>query len=159
MRRFDRRGMLKFPELKKKKALKKDSDQLVVSACYCSQGHSMVSSRVKFEGHDAILIKVQRGDETGLIALSSICGDNRRASIDIELKEKEIYSLMCPACGSLLPVYSPCECGAQMVTLFADSNADYRNCIGICNRIGCTHAEITDGGKLFEMNRIKASLG
>ncbi len=45
-----------------------------------------------------------------------------------------------------LPVYAPCPCGARLITLFQSPRADYSNCIGICNRVGCVNAEVKREG-------------
>jgi hypothetical protein len=158
MRRFNSKGMWKFPLGGKKKKGKQDEDAVVVTECYCPNGHDMISPKVHFQGHPGILLKVKKGKEFGAVALSPVCGDKSKFTIDIDLAEGEIMDLLCPICNVPLPVYAPCDCGGDMITLFADKQGNYCNCIGICNRVGCSHAEIKKGAELFNIYQRKGEI-
>lgn len=163
MGRFNAKGMWNIPHLKKKQKKKKkvsddDDDLLIVEECYCPNGHNLVSQDVEFKEHPGILIKIKKGKQEGSLALSPICGDKSKYTIGIELSEGEIMNLLCPTCDVPLPVYAPCDCGGDMITLFADKMGNYCNCIGICNRVGCSHAEIKKGSELFNIYRRKGEI-
>ena len=64
----------------------------------------------------------------------------------------------CPECKVPLPIYAPCDCGADMITLFRDKHGNFCNCIGICNRVGCSHAEIKRGSDMFNIYRRKGEI-
>ena len=159
MRRFDSKGKWKIPSTRKPKKKKlADEDCIVVNECYCPNGHNLIDPEVSFKNHPGIVIRVKKGSETGSIALSPICGDKAKHAIDIELSEGEILDLLCPVCNIPLPVYAPCDCGGDMITLFADKMGNFCNCIGICNRVGCSHAEIKQGSELFNIYRRKGEI-
>jgi hypothetical protein len=160
MRRFTAKGLLNFPNIigKKKQKTRQPEDEVVIKECFCPNGHNLVSPKVDIKGKNGILIKVKKGRKTGFIALSPVCGDKSKVTLDVELEEGEILELLCPICNVPLPVYAPCECGGDMVTLFCDKQGNYCNCIGICNRVGCTHAEIKQGTDLFNIYRRKGEI-
>jgi hypothetical protein len=45
-----------------------------------------------------------------------------------------------------------------MITLFADKQGNFCNCIGVCNRVGCSHSEIKKGTELFNIYRRKGEI-
>ena len=155
MSRFNAKGMWRFP---KKRRSDEDDDILVVKKCFCPNGHNLVSSRVEFKGYNGIMIKVTKNGETGFLAVSPLCGDKSKLTLDIDLSDGEILKLLCPVCDVPLPVYAPCDCGGDMITLFADDKGNYCNCIGICNRVGCSHAEIKNPDELFALYRKKGEI-
>lgn len=160
MTRFNAKGMWRIPSGKKKKNKGSEAidEDMVITQCYCPNGHNLISPKVNVRGYNGILLKVKRGKDEGFIALSPICGDKSKYTIDIELSEGEIIELLCPECNVPLPVYAPCDCGGDMITLFCDKHGNFCNCIGICNRVGCTHAEIKKGSDLFNIYRRRAEI-
>ena len=160
MKRFNARGMWNIPSARKrrKKGQADIDEDMIIKECYCPNGHNLINPKVNVRGYNGILIKVKKGKEEGLMALSPICGDKSKYTIDIELSEGEIIELLCPECNVPLPVYAPCDCGADMITLFCDKHGNFCNCIGICNRVGCSHAEIKKGSELFNIYRRKAEI-
>jgi hypothetical protein len=140
MRAFTARGMLNIPT--PGKIIKPQKTAFIIKECFCTEGHNLISSRVSFDGHHGILLKARRGKNAGLIALSPICGQKNRIDYGITLAENDLLVLKCPICKTRLPIYSPCECGASMVTFFLDRINSFTNCIGVCNRVGCKHAVI-----------------
>ncbi len=134
--------MLFIPTPERTKAFSKVSSLLVISHCYCPEGHNLVSNRAIFDGYEGILLKVRKGDQTGLVALSPVYGVKSRISLDIQLNKDDLLELMCPTCGKPFPVYQPCSCGGQLVTIFMDERINYSNCMLICNRVDCFNAEL-----------------
>lgn len=158
MTRFNSKGMWRIPSAKKKKGQAEIDEDLVVKKCYCPNGHDLINPKVNVHGYKGILIKVKKGKEEGFIALSPICRDKSKYTIDIELSEGEIIEMLCPECNVPLPVYAPCDCGGDMITLFCDKHGNFCNCIGICNRVGCSHAEVKAGSDLFNIYRRKGEI-
>lgn len=158
MTRFNAKGMWRIPARKKKKAKDAIDEDMVVKQCYCPNGHDLINPKVNVRGYKGILIKIKRGKDEGFMALSPICGDKSKYTIDIEVSEGEIIDLLCPDCDVPLPVYAPCDCGGDMITLFCDKHGNFCNCIGVCNRVGCSHAEIKRGSDLFNIYRRKGEI-
>ena len=158
MSRFNARGMWRFPHLLMHRRTDTEGDILIIKKCFCINGHNLVSERVSFKGYNGIMIKVRRGKETGYMALSPICGDKSKLTLDISLYEGELLTLSCPVCDVPLPVYAPCDCGGEMITLFEDDKGNFCNCIGICNRVGCSHSEIKNPDELFAFYRKKGEI-
>jgi len=90
------------------------------------------------------------------VALSPVYGEKCRVALDVELEDGDILELLCPVCGTALPAYAPCPCGARLITLFLSPRADYSNCIGICNRVGCVNAEVKREGELIVLSMLGA---
>lgn len=158
MSRFNARGMWRLHDKLLHHKGKQEEDILIVKQCFCLNGHNLVSPRVQFKGYNGIMIKVRREKETGFLALSPICGDKSKLTLDISLQEGELLNLSCPVCNIPLPVYAPCDCGGDILTLFADKNGAFCNCIGICNRVGCSHSEIKHPDELFAFFRKKGEI-
>lgn len=124
---------------------------IVIKECYCQNGHSLISNRIRFGDYNGIMIAAAKGSVKGLVALSPVYGEKYRVSIDINLVENEILALSCPECGAGLQSYGPCSCGGELVVMFTKAVPDFNYCIGICNRVGCTHAEIKNEGQLMTL--------
>jgi hypothetical protein len=124
---------------------------IVIRECFCPNGHNLVTSKVKFNDRDGILLTIKRKSKKGKIALSPVYGDKSRISIDVDLKEGDLVQLFCPDCKVKLSTYADCECGGELVVMFTQPAIDYKNCIGICNRVGCRHAEIKNEGQLMTL--------
>ncbi len=124
-------------------------ETLVVSECFCPNGHSLIYARANFSGYAGILLKVTGEKGTGHIVLSPIYGEKSRISLEIDLTEGEILIVHCPFCGTVFPRMAACPCGADLIILHTSSPPDEENCIGICNRVGCSHAEVRTKGDLI----------
>ena len=151
MRRFNTKGMWHIPKTGKKKKKQpklSEEDLIVVEECYCPNGHMLINPEVEFGGHHGILIKVKKGHESGFIALSPICGDKSRFSFDVELIEGELLEMSCLECGASFPVYGPCDCGGEYITLVLTKGLDFTSCIGICTRVGCNNSWIKHGDEI-----------
>jgi hypothetical protein len=140
MKRFTSKGTLYIPV--PQKVIKPPLIATIINECFCPAGHNLMSPKFSFDGHDGILLKVRDGKKAGHIALSPICGQKNRVDWGIHLTDNVQLIICCPICGAKLPVYSPCECGADLVALFLDRHLNFSNCIGVCNRTGCKHSII-----------------
>lgn len=143
--RIGAEGMLRTAE---SRTGEKETRNPVITACYCPQGHNLVGDSVKFGPYFGIDIKLKTGEREGLLSLSPLIGDRRRKFFDFEPVGGEIVDVCCPSCSESLPIYDICTCGAYLVSLFSGPEADFANCIGICQRIGCLHSEIKSNREL-----------
>ncbi|WP_432821691.1 hypothetical protein [Trichloromonas sp.] len=125
----------------------------VVRECFCAKGHSLVTDLASFGGHPGITIRLKSERQDGLLALSPVIGDQSRTFFNFERVPGEIVQICCPTCSDPLPVYNVCSCGADLVAMFTTLNAEFANCIGICQRIGCLHAEIKSNSDLRRYSR------
>ena len=147
MERFDKKGMIVIPNPVRKAA--GTVKVLIIRELFCPDGHSLISERTVFNGYPGILLGVGLNENKGLVALSPICGDKTRISLDIDLPEDRIVNLFCPTCGINLPRYATCGCGADLTALFLTCDASFSDCIGVCNRIGCINARFVTSGELI----------
>lgn len=149
MTMFDKKGIMLIPVPAKKQAESKE--QIVIKSCYCQNGHSLISKRARFNEYDGILLGVRSKDQMYHIAVSPVFGEKIRVSLDIDLVDGELLDLVCPECGVNLPVYAVCECGGVLKVMFLSQDADFLNCVGVCNRVGCRHSEIKNEGQLMTL--------
>ena len=158
MNLFDQKGKLSIPSPAKKE-YRDRRRVLVVKECYCQHGHALISTRAVFSGHKGIMVRVRSEEAEGLVALSPIYGDKSRVAIDVDIEEGRIYDICCPVCGDRLPVCVQCKCGGDIITLFTTTKASFSDCIGICNRAGCEHAEVRGGKEVIEYSMIETFKG
>ena len=130
----------------------------VVDGCFCENGHSLLRDLATFAGYGGITLKLDNGQQQGLLSLSPVIGDKARTFFDTEWTRGEIVEICCPECSQPLPVYNECACGANLVVMFISEKNDFANCIGICQRIGCTHSEINSNRDL-QLNSRKGYFG
>jgi hypothetical protein len=149
MKLFDKNGVMIIPVPEKQAS--GNHEMLVIKKCYCQNGHSLINNRAKFNSYDGIVIGVKHNGKYGRIALSPIYGDKSRVSLDLELKEGDLLVLVCPECKVKFPVYSACSCGGELLVMFTSQAADFQNCVGVCNRVGCKHSEIKNEGQLMTL--------
>lgn len=149
MKLFDKKGIMIIPVPEKHQVTTKEI--IVIKECFCPNGHRLIHKKARFGDYDGIVIGVNQVSGKGLIALSPVYGDKSRISIDIDLHEGELLNLVCPECNVCLPVYGNCECGGELMVMFMKPEKDFMNCVGICNRVGCKHAEIKNEGQLMTL--------
>ncbi|MHC1777570.1 MAG: hypothetical protein AB9834_19385 [Lentimicrobium sp.] len=142
MIRFDQSGMMIFPTPEKIKRAAKLEELIVIKQCFCPDGHNLVSDQAVFDGFSGIILKVKKGKEQGLVALSPVYGLKHRISFGIKLTKDELLEVLCPECMKALPVYSTCSCGGDLITLFLDDKHDFTSSLLICNRVDCNNAQI-----------------
>jgi len=144
---YDEKGMLLIPN-PIEKAVAEAKRVLVVCELFCQNGHRLISERARFNGHPGILLKVKDGKAKGLVALSPIFGEKVRVSLDIDLKDGNIVEISCPTCNEKLPVYTACRCGGELIALFLTKEHNFRDCIGVCNRVGCVNSCVITNGEM-----------
>jgi len=142
MKRFDKNGMMVFPNPLRKSQICKGKELLVIEQCFCHNGHNLISDRAVFNGFNGIMLRASRGKQSGLVALSPVYGYKSRVSLDLKFNSGEIWEISCPVCNQPLPVYSECDCGGKLFVLFLNPNRNFSNAIILCNRIDCFNAEI-----------------
>lgn len=107
-----------------------------------------------FNGHPGIYLKAKLDDKEGFIGLSPMYGEKCRISLDIDLPGGAITELLCPTCDEGLPVFSPCNCGGEILALFLNNKGDFSDCIGICNRVDCNNAAVKSEGELLCLSMV-----
>jgi len=96
-------------------------------------GHSLMDDKRPVDNCPSIGLKVDVGEESGVINLSSVW-ESYNYMCTIETPKKEILKLSCTHCNSVLKCKSDCEvCTAPMVRLDMEVGGD----ICICSRMGC----------------------
>jgi hypothetical protein len=156
MKIYNRKGMLVIPT-PPRRVENIDKELLLVKECFCQNGHNLISKRVNFSGFNGIFLKVRKNLREGFVGLSPVYGEKCRISMDLDLRSGELWQLLCPICEEELPVFSTCNCGARIMTLFLDQRADYSNCIGICNRVNCANSVVKSEGDLLFMTMLNSA--
>ncbi len=128
------------------------SDQQLVSQCYCPNGHNILSAQHLYAGAPGILLKLKTEQRQGLLSLSPIIGDTERTFHGFAQQVGDIVEICCPTCEQPFPIYNVCRCEAHLIALFTSASKDYAACIGICQRLGCLNAEIISGRDLRLLN-------
>lgn len=145
---YDKHGMLIFPN-PLQKSIRESQDVIVINECFCTNKHNLIDKKAMFGSFPGILLKVRQKAEIGLLALSPVYGDKSRISIDIELIDKEILELSCPKCDEKLSVFSHCECGADLVSLFLSEELSFNEAAAICSRVNCFNAQIKSSSEII----------
>lgn len=153
---FNNKGMMVFPNPQKKQS--EHENIIVVKDAFCSNGHSLINKRVRFNGLDGIYLKVKHSEKSGYVGLSPIFGDKSRIFIDIDLVKNDIIDLFCPTCDTLLPIFSTCSCGSKFIALYTSKELNFKDCIGICNRVDCVNSEIISGNQLITFSMIDPNM-
>ncbi|MBI9072631.1 MAG: hypothetical protein JEY94_13595 [Melioribacteraceae bacterium] len=151
---FDDKGLMIFPRPERLKNVTKEKI-ILIKNCFCPNGHNLVNKRAIFNGYNGVVLKVIKGQDFGIIALSPIFGDKTRICLDITLEDKELLKIVCPSCDAQIPVYSQCECGGDLLALFTQPDKNFSNSVGFCNRVNCANAEIISGGELLNHSMIE----
>lgn len=146
MKMFDVNGRLSIPnpgnELQKDVNITQNNLKYQVRECYCQNGHNLINHNTVFNGLSGIMLKIKNNKETGYVALSPEYGNKSKVAMHLNLINNDICEFCCPHCNEALPVYSNCSCGGSIIALFSHPKADFANCIGICNRVGCFNSTI-----------------
>ncbi len=148
MKRFDKNGMLIIPTPEDVKVSLEAEEILVVKECYCPKGHNLVSPKAFFNDLPGIYLKVINSkNKAGFIALSPIYGQKQRISLEVDLIKGETVRVFCPHCDIELPIFADCTTckTGKLIALFLDQKASFKNCLAVCNIIGCTSASIHSG--------------
>lgn len=145
---YDKHGMLIFPN-PLQESIRKSQNVIVMNECFCPNRHNLINRKAMFGSFPGILLKVKQKEDSGLLALSPVYGDKSRISIDIELIDKEILELSCPGCNEKLPVFSHCECGADLLNLFLTEELSFNEAAAVCSRVNCFNAQIKSSSELI----------
>ena len=148
MKLYDNKGLLFIPSPADPKA-EKEAMTVIIEKCFCSNGHNLISKQAHFGKYEGIVLNIKMGKNEGIIALSPVFGDKSHITMGITLQDGKLVELSCPVCNAKLPGYSSCECGGDLVIMFTGKLNDFNNCVGVCNRVGCKHAEIKNEGQLL----------
>jgi hypothetical protein len=154
MERFNERGMLIIPNPIHEHA--RAEKILVVSQVFCPNGHNLIKPRAVFNGYPGIMVRARKGQKEGIVALSPIYGSRTRIALDIDIVSGEIMDLYCPECDTLLPIHSPCSCGANLIALFQTKDFDFTNCVAICNRVDCINSHILINDEVISLSMLDA---
>jgi len=154
MKLFNSKGMMLFPNPASKEKICKSKKILVIEECYCHNGHNLVCKKAIFNGFNGIIFKIKKDNQEGMVALSPVYGYKSRVCLDVELKEEEIWEIICPECNEPLPTFAKCSCGGDLVAMFAEKEKDFSDCLTICNRINCFNAEIHLGNEMIALSTI-----
>jgi len=153
MKLFDNRGMMIIPN-PIREDISSAEKLFAAHRLFCPKGHKLINSKASFNNRAGIFIKAKKGRKTGFIALSPIYGEKVRVALDIDLESGELLKLLCPECSAEIPAYSQCTCGGSLLAFFLTNDADFSNCIGICNRVDCQHANLIMSGRLISISMI-----
>jgi hypothetical protein len=86
MKLFTPKGTMFIPKNKierPKKKKKKKTGKIILSACYCPNGHNLFDGLFNSTNCRSIKLKVVRGSDQGILALSPVFGDYSRVTIGI----------------------------------------------------------------------------
>ncbi len=119
---------------------------IVVTQAFGPKGDNLVGiSDVEFDGNPAVTIKIKTADREGLVHLSPIHGDSRKAGFtDIEIGTK--LELYCPVSGERLPTVGEVEdgSGASYYALFLTPKLEGGATVAISDTWGHYHSRIVD---------------
>ena len=154
MKRFNNKGMMLIPEPIESDSVK-DGKVLIITEAYCPNGHNLIDKRAMFNGHPGIIVNINENGDTGTMALSPIVGDKARICLDVDLENGEHIDIFCPHCNVQLPIHSPCDaCEGNLITLFITPDANFNDCVAICDTIGCSQANILSSGEVVAISRL-----
>jgi hypothetical protein len=124
---------------------------IVVTQAYGPRGDSLVGiSDVSFDGHPAVTVGIRAGDREGLVHLSPIHGDGRKAGfVDIPAGSKcELY---CPVSGQTLDVVGDVEdgSGARYFAIYLTPQLSRGSMVMVSDVWGHYHSRIVDDFELI----------
>ena len=129
----------------------KDDILIIVTQAYGPGGDNLVGiSDVKFDGFDAVTVKLRAGDVEGLVHLSPFHGDRRKEGLsDIPLGTK--CELLCPVSDK--PLNHICKVGeeseADYFALYLTPQLDGGEVVAISDIWGDYHSRIVDNAELI----------
>ena len=157
MKRFNNKGMMVIPEPISSDSIK-EGKVLIITEAYCPNGHNLIDKRAMFNGHPGIITNIDENGDTGTMALSPVVGDKARICLDVDLSDGEHIDIFCPHCDVQLPIHSPCDmCDGHLVALFLTPEANFNDCVGVCDQIGCPNAKILSSGEIIAISHVNFS--
>ncbi len=98
--------MMIFPNPMKIKKAAELKELIVIKQCFCPEGHNLVSDQAVFDGFNGIVLKVNSGNQEGVVALNPVYGLKHRISFGINLKRMNCWMSFVRFVGKPFPVYS-----------------------------------------------------
>jgi hypothetical protein len=131
-------GRVKVP----RGVVQKKGSAIVVNEAYCPNGHSLISD-VEIEGERGIhfIYTDESGSKRTDIVISPVVRKCKKKVLKGEpFRKDETVRILCPHCGTELPVLFNCECGAPIYLFYIGRDLDYNFGQSFCSRIGCVKA-------------------
>ncbi|MCE9579475.1 MAG: hypothetical protein K8W52_40510 [Deltaproteobacteria bacterium] len=124
---------------------------IVVTQAYGPRGDNLVGiSDVTFDGNPAVTLKIRADGKEGLIHLSPIHGDSRKAGmIDIPIGTR--CELFCPVSGQPLDVVGEVEdgSGARYYAIYLTPQLSHGSMVQVSDVWGHYHSRIVDDFELI----------
>ena len=124
---------------------------VVVTQAYGPRGDNLVGiSDVTFDGHPAVTLAIKAGDREGLVHLSPIHGDGRKAGLT-DIPVGTVCTLSCPVSGHPLDEVGEVEdgTGAVYYALYLTPALSRGSMVMISNVWGHYHSRIVDNFELI----------
>ena len=107
-----------------------------VKCPYCRK--SLMDEKTQIDGHPSVRVRIQHGNKSGALYLSSIYGSYHIIS-ETHIHKKEIVLFFCPECQASLLLKDSCEVCHAPLTFFELKNGGK---VQICSRRGCKYHSI-----------------
>lgn len=132
-------------------AISEQEVTVIVTQAFGPRGDNLVGiSDVTFDGHPAVTVKVRTGGREGLVHLSPIHGDSRKAGMtDIEGGAK--CELLCPVSGLPLDLVGEVEDGsdARYYAIYLTPQLSRGSMVMVSDVWGHYHSRIIDDFELI----------
>jgi hypothetical protein len=154
--RFDENGRMYIPLSWHKKDNPIDDERFVVTEAYCPNGHSLIDPLHEINGFPGIQLAYRDSERNGLFVVSAIEGDFTKVLLSGFLQSGRKLELLCPFCGTGLPVLMACECGegGELVALGLTPKFDFNNAVAFCNVVGCESGTFLKSGEIIKHVRL-----
>ena len=124
---------------------------IIVTQAFGPRGDNLVAiSDVEFDGHPAVTLKIKAGDREGLVHLSPIHGDERKAGMT-DVPAGTRCELFCPVSGQALDVVGDVEdaSGARYYAIYLTPQLSQGSMVMISDVWGHYHSRIVDDFELI----------
>ena len=128
---------------------------IVVTQAYGPRGHNLVGiSDVSFDGFPAVTLEVRAAGRRGLVHLSPIHGDSRKAGL-VDFAPGTTCELYCPISGQPLDLIGEVDddhaatLGAQYYAIYLTSHLSRGSMVMVSNVWGHFHSRIVDNFELI----------
>jgi hypothetical protein len=128
-----------------------DDVVIVVTQAFGPRGDNLVGiSDVQFDGHPAVTLKVRADGREGLVHLSPIHGDNRKAGLT-DIPVGTHCELLCPVSGEPLPFVGNVEdgSGAGYYAIYLTPQLAAGSTVMVSDTWGHYHSRIIDDFELI----------
>jgi hypothetical protein len=124
---------------------------VIVTQAYGPRGDNLVGiSDVQFDGHPAVTLKLRAGDREGLVHLSPIHGDSRKAGL-VDIAPGTRCELICPVSNQSLDVVGEVEdgSGARYFAIYLTPQLSRGSMVMVSDVWGHYHSRIIDDFELI----------